>query len=619
MASPVPERPAHAVVFDDVSVHYRTQKSPSVTGVSFTVGWGEKVAIVGASGSGKSTLVHAMNGLIPHRFEAAVGGSVRVGGIDPVTSPLVRTSATLGTVLQDSSAQFVALTVAEDIAFSLENQEVPTGNMPPLVQRVAERVGLGTLLSASPHDLSGGQKQRVAVAGVLVDDVPILLFDEPLASLDPFTGRAMIELADDLNREAGATVIIVEHRLEDVLHRDVDRILLMAGGRLVANTTPDELVASPLLAEHGIRRPLHLSALAYAGLEPAAADHPARLSTLRLDPEKARHVRRWAEETWRGEAAGSPSDEAPSPSPAPAPAGPSSTAEGGPAIELRGVHVRHGGKDRSGTHALRGADLTIQRGEMLAIVGNNGAGKSTLARVIAGFDRPTEGEVRVLGQPTAPMSLAQIGMDVGFVLQEPGHMISAPLVSDEVALGPEAHGRDADEVASRVEDALGVCGLAPYRTWPISALSHGQKKRVCIAAALALRPGILILDEPTAGQDFRHYTEFMEVVRSLNRAGTTVLLITHDMHLALEYAPRAVVLSGGQIIADDAPARILADDTVCERANLVRTSLDALAERLGLPASAARPGGGGDVFGRTEFVETIIAVDREAREARGGR
>lgn len=600
--SPEANRAAHAIVFDDVSVHYRTQKLPSVENVSFTIGWGEKVAIVGPSGSGKSTLLHVMNGLVPHRFEASVSGSVRVGGVDPVRAPLVRTAGEAGTVLQDSNAQFVALTVAEDIAFSLENQEVASGNMPSIVERVAKRVGLTELLEHSPHELSGGQKQRVAVAGVLVDDVPILLFDEPLANLDPATGRAMIELADDLNRESGASVVIIEHRLEEVLHRGVDRILMMAGGRLVADTTPDELVTSGLLTEHGIRRPLHLTALNYVGIEPPASAHPARLDTLRLSKSECARVREWGREQWSARFDSVSAQEMPG-------EGSDATA----AISVRNLHVLHGhDKDHEGVHALRGIDLEVRRGEMLAILGNNGAGKSTLASAITGFAKPNSGTVEVLGDDVLNLSIAEIGTRVGFVLQEPGHMISKPLIFDEVALGPRAHGLDEEEVRRRVESALETCGLAPFKTWPVSALSHGQKKRVTIAAALALEPEILILDEPTAGQDFRHYTEFMEFIRGLNRAGTTILLITHDMHLALEYVPRAVVLSEGEIIADSSPARILVDDDVTTRANLVRTSLDALAAAVGLPVST--DGGSTQEFGRSEFVEAVIAVDRERRE-----
>ena len=600
--SPEANRAAHAIVFDDVSVHYRTQKLPSVENVSFTIGWGEKVAIVGPSGSGKSTLLHVMNGLVPHRFEARVSGSVKVGGVDPVRAPLVRTAGEAGTVLQDSNAQFVALTVAEDIAFSLENQEVASGDMPGIVERVAKRVGLTELLEHSPHELSGGQKQRVAVAGVLVDDVPILLFDEPLANLDPATGRAMIELADDLNRESGASVVIIEHRLEEVLHRGVDRILMMAGGRLVADTTPDELVTSGLLTEHGIRRPLHLTALNYAGIEPAAEARPARLDTLRLGESECARVREWGREQWSARFGSVSAQEMPG-------EGSDATA----AISVRNLHVLHGhDQDHEGVHALRGVDLEVRRGEMLAILGNNGAGKSTLASAITGFAKPNAGTVEVLGDDVLNLSIAEIGTRVGFVLQEPGHMISKPLIFDEVALGPRAHGLDEEEVRRRVESALETCGLAPFKTWPVSALSHGQKKRVTIAAALALEPEILILDEPTAGQDFRHYTEFMEFIRGLNRAGTTILLITHDMHLALEYVPRAVVLSEGEIIADSSPARILVDDDVTTRANLVRTSLDALAAAVGLPVST--DDGGTQEFGRSEFVEAVIAVDRDRRE-----
>lgn len=580
-----------AVELDGVTLQYRTQKHPSLHDISLRIAWGEKIAVLGASGSGKSTLVHLMNGLVPHRFKATTMGTVLVGGVDPRTAPLTDTSRKVGTVLQDSDAQFVALTVAEDIAFSLENQEVPASQMPSIVDEVAERVQLAPLLEQSPHTLSGGQKQRVAVAGVLVDDVPILLFDEPLANLDPATGAATVELIDRLHTDAGKTVIIVEHRLEEVLRRDVDRIVVMDAGRIAMIGTPDEVVASSVLDDLGIRPPLHVTALRRAGVAVTADMRPARLETMQLSDETAERVRQWGESVARRETD----------------AGPAAAA----AVELQGVTCVVGAtRDSSGVTAVRDVDLTIRRGELVAVVGTNGAGKSTLARLIAGFERASSGAVLVDGEPTAELSVAEIGRRVAYVLQDPNHMISKSMIVDEVALGPRAQGLPDDEVQARVESALRVCGLWSLRSWPITALSHGQRKRVTIAAGLVMQPDLLVLDEPTAGQDLRHFTEFMEFVKGIHEAGTTVIVVTHDMHLALEYTPRVIVMHDGQIIADDAPERVLADTEVTATANLMRTSLYDLGERIGLADD-------GD-FAIGDFIAAFVAEDRRLRSRAGG-
>lgn len=580
-----------AIELANVTVQYRTQRSPSLHDVSLRIGWGEKVAIIGPSGSGKSTLAHLLNGLIPHRFQADVTGDIRVGGVDPATARLTDTSSRIGTVLQDSDAQFVALTVAEDIAFSLENQETQPQAMPAIVAGVAERVAVAPLLEQSPHDLSGGQKQRVSVGGVLVDDVPILLFDEPLANLDPATGLATIELIDELHRDHDKTVVIVEHRLEEVLHRRIDRIIAIEGGRIVASGTPDEIVSGSLLEELGIRPPLHLKALRYAGVDPSPQNRPSRMETLTMTEEDLARVQRWGIAVRE------------------APVGETVERNAGtPAVELRDVVCRLGQtRDDAGVAALDGVDLTIQQGELLTVLGTNGAGKSTLARAIAGFVRPQRGTVLIAGKDTEAASISEIGEDVAFVLQDPGQMISKSMIADEVALGPRARGLPESEVQQLLENALRVCGLWPYRSWPISALSHGQRKRVTIAAGLVVRPEILILDEPTAGQDFRHFTEFMEFVKTIHQRGTTVVVVTHDMHLALEYSRRAVVMHAGSIIADDTPEAVLTNETVIERANLVRTSLYDLAARVGLDDDRK------DGFGRSEFVAGFVAEDRRRR------
>ncbi|ATG55602.1 heme ABC transporter ATP-binding protein [Brachybacterium ginsengisoli] len=563
------------------SFQYRAQSEPTLHDIDLVIRRGEKVLIVGASGSGKSTLLSAINGLIPHHHRGTATGTLRVGGTDPAEVPLVETARVVGTVLQDSNSQFVGLTVAEDIAFSLENQQVPRSEMPERIARAAELAGIGDRLSDSPHELSGGQKQRVAVAGVLVDDVEVLLLDEPLANLDPASGRGAVELIDDLHRDSSRTVVIVEHRLEEVLHRDVDRIVLMDAGRIVADDPPAEILASGLLERHGIRPPLHIAALRYAGVPVRAEQRPARSTDMELDEDQVAAVRRWVAD-------------------GPGRRDPVAVATGG-ALDMDQLRCEIPVGPERTRLALAGINARITRGEMVGVLGSNGAGKSTLARVICGFERATGGQLRIGGIDAGGWSLAERGRHVGFVLQEPGQMISQPLVMEEIGLGLRAQGLGEEEITRRTAAVLETCGLRPFRSWPVSALSHGQKKRVTIASVLALEPEVLILDEPTAGQDFAHYTEFMDFLRRIHHAGTTIVLITHDMHLALEYTERVLVLSEGRLLADEHPAVVLTDPELTARADLVTTGLHDLARRCGL----ADP----DLL-----VRRFVAADRTARE-----
>ncbi|ATG52800.1 heme ABC transporter ATP-binding protein [Brachybacterium vulturis] len=567
------------------SFQYRAQSAPTLHDIDLLVRRGEKIAIVGASGSGKSTLISAINGLIPHHHRGTAHGTLRVLGKDPAQVQLVETASAVGTVLQDSNSQFVGLTVAEDIAFSLENQQVPHGEMPARITRAAELAGIDDHLTQSPHDLSGGQKQRVAIAGVLVDDVEVLLLDEPLANLDPATGRATVQLLDALHRDHDRTILIVEHRLEEVLHHDVDRIVLMDEGRIVADAAPDEIIASGLLEQHGIRPPLHVAALRYAGTPVQARQRPSRSMDIALTPQQIEAVRAWV---------GSPASEgteADAGLPAPSPA---------PALELSSVRSELLVGPARTALVLDGIDARVEQGEMIGVLGSNGAGKSTLARVICGFEKATGGTVRIGGVDASGWSLAERGERVGFVLQEPGQMLSQPRVIDEITLGLRVRGIAEEEREQRLASVLEVCGLRPFRSWPLSALSHGQKKRVSIASVLALEPEVLLLDEPTAGQDFAHYTEFMEFLRQVNGSGTTVVLITHDMHLALEYTDRVLVLSGGMLLADADPAVVLTDPELTRRADLVTTGLYDLARRCGITDPHA-------------LVHRFVAADRQSR------
>ena len=601
-AAPAASDEAPLIELRGVSFQYRAQSAPTLHDIDLEIRRGEKIGIVGASGSGKSTLLALLNGLVPHRHRGRVTGLVRVCGIDPAEHPLIDTARRVGTVLQDSSGQFVGLTVAEDIAFSLENQQVPPAQMPERVRAAAALTGIEDRLDTAPQDLSGGQKQRVALAGVLVDEVDVLLFDEPLAMLDPASGRAAVELIDDLHRDSGRTVIVVEHRLEELLHRPLDRIVLMADGRIVADLPPDELIASGLLERHGIRPPLHVAALALAGTPVRAEQSPSDITTMRLDDAQIAAVRAWARGSESADERARSAVEGPGDSAAAAPERATAVpADAPPAVDLDAVTCKVPTGPDSSTEILRGVTASIARGEMIGILGSNGAGKSTLARLVCGFAPTSGGTVRIGGEDAATWPIAQRGEHVAYVLQEPGQMLSRPLIREEIALGLRARGLDDAEIERRTAHVLDVCGLAPFRTWPVSALSHGQKKRLTIAIALALEPDVLILDEPTAGQDFAHYTEFMDTLAALNAQGVTIVLVTHDMHLALEYTSRVLVVSEGRILADAPPSAVLTDPEITTEADLVTTGLFTLAQRCGVADADA-------------LVRRFVADDRAARK-----
>lgn len=566
------------ISFRNFSFQYRAQKRPTLTDINLEIYPGERVLIAGPSGSGKSTLAGCINGLNPFSNPGACTGTLTVDGVDAPHSSIFELSAHVGTVLQDPDGQFIGLTVGEDIAFALENSCTPQDEMHAITRHAAELVGIENHLGYAPHELSGGQKQRVSLAGVMVDQVKILLFDEPLANLDPATGKQAIELIDEIQKKTDTTVLIIEHRLEDVLWRNVDRIVLVNGGTILADLRPDELLSGSLLAENGIREPLYVTALRYAGVDITPDKHPAHVDSLVLDDTDTQKLRDWF--TARPRPAAQPERE--------------------PLLEVKDLSFGY----QKGQQTLRDVSFSIGKGEMVSIVGRNGAGKSTLSKLICGFETPDTGEIFLNGKPLAEENIRRRAQHIGYVMQNPNQMISKTMIYDEVALGLQRSGLTEEQIREKVEATLRVCGLYPFRNWPISALSFGQKKRVTIASVLVLDPELILLDEPTAGQDFRHYTDIMEFLRGLNARGVTVVMITHDMHLMLEYTRRALVFCDGRLIADRTAAAVLCDPALVEQAALKETSLYTLANRCGIAPAQ-------------EFVERFIEQDREVRE--GGR
>ena len=558
------------IEFKDFSFQYKSQKKPTLHHINLEIKEGEKVLIVGPSGSGKSTLGHCINGLIPFAYPGKKEGKLFIEENDSEKLDIFSSSKLVGTVMQDADSQFVGLNVGEDIAFSLENNAVNTDKMHEIVKKVANLVGMGEFLEQSPLELSGGQKQDVCMAGVMVDEAPILLFDEPLANLDPATGKLVIELIDEINKTQKKTIIIIEHRLEDVLHRPVDRIVLVNNGEILADCKPEELFATTLLEDNGIRLPLYVQAMKYADVDLSKVKNLADDTDYDLQDQKDKLVH-WYN-TNRTDV---------------------KKIETAPLLTIKDLCFSYDGVKPILDHV----SLDVHQGEMISVVGKNGAGKSTLCKCICAFEKADAGTLTFENTDMNDLSVKERADRIGIVLQNPNQMICNTMIFDEVAMGLRNRGISEDKIKEKVENTLMICGLYPFRNWPISALSYGQKKRVTIASILALEPKMIILDEPTAGQDYRRYSEIMEFLKSLNEMGIAIVMITHDMHLMLEYTTRSVVLTGGKKIADATPSEVLGNEALIERANLKKTSLSTLASKAGIED-------------RIAFIDTFIQHER---------
>ncbi|HEJ9182410.1 TPA: ABC transporter ATP-binding protein [Staphylococcus aureus] len=491
------------ISFKDFSFQYHSQATPTLQNINVDIYPGEKVLVVGASGSGKSTFANCINGLIPFKTKGNITGELYINNQDATVSCLHDRSNVVGTVLQDTDGQFIGLTAAEDMAFLLENNCVEQDDMKKNVSYWAEKVGMIEHLNHRPQDLSGGQKQRVS--------------------------------------------------LDDTF----DRVLLFKDGKIIANTTPSDLLKSSKLKEAGIREPLYCTALKYAEVDVESIDNLANLRDVCMSEHVKFKVKKWIDETSANN---------------------DNKYKSEPLLELNEVCVQYSDYSNS---VLNNVQLNVYRREMLSIVGHNGAGKSTLAKAICGFLDIT-GNIQFCNRGFNQLSISERSEFVGYVMQNPNHMISEKMIYDEVALGLRARGMKESDIKIRVENVLKICGLYAFRNWPIAALSYGQKKRVTIASVLVLNPEIIILDEPTAGQDFYHYNEIMSFLIELNRQGKTIIMITHDMHLLSEYSSRTVVLSKGQVVADTTPVLILNDKKICEIASLRQTSLFEMAEYIGI-------------------------------------
>ena len=543
------------ISFKNFSFKYNNVVDKTLKNIDLTINKGEKVLIVGPSGSGKSTLSHCINGLIPFSYNGEIEGELIIDNIKPYEESLSDVSKKVGTILQDQDSQFIGLSVGEDVAFNFENNAMPLKEMKVKVIDALELVNMVDFINHSPYELSGGQKQRVSLAGVLGSDAEVLLFDEPLANLDPASGKEIMQLINDIHEKTNKTIIIVEHRIEDVLEQPFDKVIVINKGEVQGFGTPDEILKSDLLKNNGLREPLYLEAMKLAGCDISGSENLKDLTN--IDEKNKEVLKNWFNNETSNK---------------------DSIIKEEKILEVKNLAFSH---DKI-KNTINDVSFHLNKGEILAVLGNNGAGKSTLCRLITGILKPQKGSIFLNNQCIDSWSIKQKGSSIGYVMQNPNQMISQHMIKDEIALGLKCRNYSKEEIDKKVEEVLKICGLYPYRNWPVSALSYGQKKRVTIASILAINPEVIILDEPTAGQDYKHYTEFMEFIKELSAQGISIILITHDMQLTLEYCHRAVVLSGGEKIADDKPSNILTDENIIKKANLKETSLSTLAKSIGI-------------------------------------
>nr|WP_296110396.1 ABC transporter ATP-binding protein [uncultured Terrisporobacter sp.] len=557
------------ISFKNFSFKYNNVVDKTLKNIDLTINKGEKVLIVGPSGSGKSTLSHCINGLIPFSYRGEFEGELKIDDIIPYKESLSEVSKKVGTILQDQDSQFIGLSVGEDVAFNFENNAIPLAEMKVKVINSLELVNMVDFINHSPYELSGGQKQRVSLAGVLGSDAEILLFDEPLANLDPASGSEIMQLINDIHEKTNKTIIIVEHRIEDVLEQPFDKVVIIDKGVVKGVGTPNEILKSDLLTNSGLREPLYVEAMKLAGCDVSSEDNLRDINS--INEENKEILKSWFKNETSSKTINKEEK----------------------ILEIKNLTFSHDGVKNT----LDDVSFYLNKGEILAVLGNNGAGKSTLCRSITGILKPKSGSIFLNNECIDSWSIKKKGSAIGYVMQNPNQMISQHMIKDEIALGLKCRNFDKKYIDEKVEEVLKICGLYPYRNWPVQALSYGQKKRVTIASILAINPDVIILDEPTAGQDYKHYTEFMEFIKELSNKGISIIMVTHDMQLTLEYCDRAVVLSGGKKIADDKPSNILTNKEIIKKANLKETSLSTLAKTI-------------DIANTNDFVQFFIDLER---------
>jgi energy-coupling factor transporter ATP-binding protein EcfA2 len=517
------------LIIENLSFQYRTRPEPAIQNISLSLNPGEMLLIAGSSGCGKTTLARCINGLIPRSYGGARSGKVLLHGKDVSEMTLVQVAQVVGTLLQDPERQIVASNVYNEIAFGPENLGLPRDEIIRRVEQVIKRLNIEHLRGRDTFTLSGGEKQKVALAGLLVMQPSILLLDEPLASLDPASAYEALAVFRSLADE-GTTIVLVEHRVEDALAARPDRLLYMEDGRVHYLGTINDL--PPNIDHHQVKLPAEWVVRRTRELNEGVKPHPA------LQVQKDAKT----------------------------------------LVSFENVGFSY---SSDLPQVLHNINLQIRQGDMIALLGPNGAGKSTLVKHAIGLLKPTSGRVMVNGEDTRHLSVAQVARTLGYVFQSPTHMLFAPTVREELAFGPQNLGYSSDEINRNVKESVGTVNLIGLEEYPPLGLSFGQQKRTTIASVLAMRSKIMVMDEPTAGQDFANYTRFMDAMCSadegrkslLSENFAATLFITHDIDLAVTYANRVVLVGSGQVVADGPPEEVLKDFALLERYRVRPSSL----------------------------------------------
>lgn len=541
------------ITLKDVHFRYKNAREEALRGIDLHIPKGEMAFIVGPSGAGKSTLCATFNGLIPHLIKGDLLGDVLVAGRQTREFPVKDFAPLVGLVFQDFEAQLFSTTVELEVAFGPENLGLERDRLKERVAQALELVRLGALRRRQPATLSGGEKQRLALASVLAMEPQVLVLDEPTTDLDPLGKRELLAATRELRERRGVTLVMVEHETEEALQ--ADRVILMEKGRVLAQGSPLEVLRDgKALEELGVR-PIQMAELSWAlGLsEVWTSPNEAYQGLLKRGWSLSPRAYHGLLEGDRGRNYGEV------------------------IVEVQGLTYLYEG----GITALQGVDLTIRRGEFLAIVGQNGSGKTTLVKHLNGLLKPTKGDVFIRGRNILGEKPTHLSQKVGLVFQNPDHQIFAERVWDEVAFGPELHGLSPDEVSRRVDQALEAVGLEEYRNDDPFTLTKGGRQRLAVAGVLATQPEVIILDEPTTGLDQKELRSMMELVEGLNRAGHTIIMITHCMPLVAEYASRVVVIKGGRIIRDGLTRNVFSDKEALEDASLIVPPVVTLSSRLG--------------------------------------
>lgn len=506
----------------DLTFHYGDASKPALQDVNLEVEDGEFVLVTGPSGCGKSSLCRCLNGLIPHFYGGKIAGGLEVQGLDVMKHTTKELATRVGMVFQDPENQLVAMDVEREIAFGLENLAFPKGVIAKRMEESLDTLGISGLRYRQVHELSGGEKQKVIIASVLALHPDILVLDEPTSELDPKSAEEVLSVVQRLNDELGITVILVEHRLDRVVHL-VDRMIVLDEGRIVADGNPRAVLSNCDIASLG------------AGVPPIVRIvQRLRGNGVNVDgiPLTVKEGRSMLKEVFR-EAGGRELSQVES-------------AHGKPVIEIDKLWHTY----PEGPTALKNVSLRICQGEFVAIMGRNASGKTTLVKHINGLLKPTKGKVRVTGIDTQRATIAELARKVGFIFQNPNDHIFADTVEEEIVYILKNLGFDGAEIAVRVDETLEMFGLKEYRKQYPRSLSGGERQRVAVASVLVARPEVLILDEPTRGMEYRLKSELMRFLSGYSEKGNTVVLVTHDVETVAEYADRVILLSEGRVVVD---------------------------------------------------------------------